>query len=1088
MARRAQGWLAGFHRWLLLSLMGLFFAQILVGQVRPACRTFEVTQQLYQQLNITPEKLRQTFGETSRQLGRELPSLFYGGLGTSLVPSNGLVGTIRVLHIMVNILNADPQTQRLVPRLQFDPTHTPGYYNDLLFNEANPNSMASFFREASYGKLRIVGDTLGPVSVTLPLTVQTRTQDQQTIVVIAYISNFPSLSVTQSIVQQALNALDSTVDFSRYDSDGDGRIDALLITFAADVRAKPPNGDLTLDPTAGAFTVRWGVARRINPSLPPFATTADGVVVDAPVFVHEVFSNYGFGTYAHELGHVFGLPDLYNPQSLTQVDPGLWSTMATGDRFEAPGSPINPLRPGGFAAHYDPWSKLVFGWLTPVEVVRTVGTVTIPAYSDQPIAYRLWAFGSVNQPEYFLVVNRQRRGFDRFLPASGLNIFHIDRSILRDPALFFNNTVQSNPSRKGVDLVDADGRNDMDDAVPNVGAFNWTNFGFIGWQRGNWGDDGDPFPGSTNKRQFTFVTTPSSASYAGQDTGIRVVDINPQGDGSVQVTLRLEIKPQIVIISPQEGEQVLTNRPALQAQFITPFGAPADIDPSSIQVRLDGNLIALPQGALDETRQVLTVPLTDPTDPALPLAIGNHTVEVRASNRAGVSADPVSVSFSVARFTLTVKRSGGQPIPTTLMVSLPYDFAQALAGHDRPSFVFGPALGGIARWGVLNAAGVQGYRFEGEFVEALRPGRAYWVRLTNDALLQIDAPDVDRTKSFRIANEPIWDLNEFDVGWQQIGNPFPSPVPASSVQVQLPDGRVLPLADAITQGFLLGTVFRFNANLNAYQAIDATQWTLLPFEGYWIFKQRPCSLLVAPPAPTRRLAVAAMTQLSRPSIATLEIWGEKAEMPYRLTITRAGAPIPAPPAAPGMTAWGGLRGDGRGDLPLMEVPDQPRRWTLLLHSQQPRQTVTLRWQVNGGLSTRLRLIDPKTLQGVPLVGRGERNFQTDEKGQRLLVLQIMGDSPLPLRFVDVRVTKMRGQGFLIQGRLSAPAHLWAEVRTLTGRLVTVLPTPNEPTTRLGLRWDGRGADSFAPMGGVFLLHLRARDLEGRETRRVVVLR
>jgi hypothetical protein len=330
----------GRRLWLILLLIGLWIPASM-GQQRPRCRTFEVTQQLYRQFNITSEKIRQTFGAEGRQVGRELPSLFYGGLGTGLVPTNGLVGTVRVLHIMVNVINADPQTQQLVPRLQFDPAATPGYFNDLLFNEANPDSMASFFREVSYGKLRLVGETVGPVSVNLPLTVQTRTAGNQTIVVIAYIANLSSLSVLRSMLQQALNAIDSSVDFSRFDSDRDGRIDAVIVTFAADERAKPPNGDLSLDPTSGAFTVPWGVLRRLNPSLPPFATTADGVVVDAPVFVHEVegikkspqdlASN--FGTYAHELGHVFGLPDLYNPQSLTQVDPGGWSVMATGERL-----------------------------------------------------------------------------------------------------------------------------------------------------------------------------------------------------------------------------------------------------------------------------------------------------------------------------------------------------------------------------------------------------------------------------------------------------------------------------------------------------------------------------------------------------------------------------------------------------------------------------------------------------------------------------------------------------------------------------------------------------------------------------------
>jgi hypothetical protein len=55
-------------------------------------------------------------------------------------------------------------------------------------------------------------------------------------------------------------------------------------------------------------------------------------------------------------------------------------------------------------------------------------------------------------------------------------------------------------------------------------------------------------------------------------------------------------------------------------------------------------------------------------------------------------------------------------------------------------------------------------------------------------------------------------------------------------------------------------------------------------------------------------------------------------------------------------------------------------------------------------------------------------------------------------------------------------------------LVTVLPTPDQPSHRLTLRWDGQGTQGLTPSSGIFLLHLRARDLDGRETQRVVVLR
>ncbi|GBC99454.1 hypothetical protein HRbin17_01978 [bacterium HR17] len=1081
MSWRCCGWLTVLGRWRLAAVFIVLWltGHGATGQSR--CRTYWVTRQMFQQANITPQRLAQTFGAVPRQVGRELPPSFYGGLGSALVPTNGLVGTVRVLHILVNVINSDPSTQQLVPRLQFDPTHTPDYYNNLLFNEGNPDSMASFFREVSYGRLRLVGETLGPVAANLPLTVQTQNNQVR----IAYISNLSNNATVQSLVQQALNGLDSVVDFARYDGDGDGRIDALLVTFAADVRAKPPSGDLTLDPTSGAFTVPWGVARRVNPMLPPFATTQDGVAVDVVALVHEVDSTYGFGTYAHELGHVFGLPDLYSPQNENQVDPGLWSTMAVGDRFEAPGRPLNPMRPGGFAVHYDPWCKVVWGWLTPVEVVRTVGTVTVPAYADQPVAYRIWAFGSVNQPEYFLVVNRQLRGFDRFLPTSGLNIFHIDRSILWDPARFFNNAVQANASRKGVDLVDADGRNDMDDAVPNIGTFNWSNFGFLGWQRGNWGDDGDPFPGRLNKTQFSFTTVPSSASYTGQDSGIVIENITPQGDGSVQLTVRLAIKPQAVIVSPRDGERVFTRRPLLQVQFVTPSGAPADIAPNAITVKVDGRDFPFNAAeAFDENRQLLNLPLGDPNDPTRPLPLGTHTVQVRATTKAGITVDPVQATFVVDIRRLAFNQQGNG----VRMISLPYDFALN-PSLGAPAFVLGNAFARIARWGVLDAVNqLYGYHVFGAFVDHFVPGRAYWVQLTADATFYIEGTTVDRTQPFRITNEPVWDRNALDRGWQQIGNPFPFSVDATAIQVVTLDGTLMSLSEAVSRQIIGDTVFSFTGNpTSPYLSIPIADWVMEPFEGYWLLKRQPCSLIVAPsPSIRRRLA----PLVSSPSVI-VEVWGEGASLPYRLAVHRDAFTVPAPPPAPGMTGWASFVSPTRGALPLMEVSLKThRQWTVVVQSHAPRQKVTLRWRLPSALRDgRLVLVDPQTLQTVSLAVPGSLTVTTDEQGQKTLTLRWVAEDGLPLRIVDVRWTKLRGQGVLIQARLTAPAQVQAEIRTLTGRLVRLLP-PTEPSrSAVQWVWDGRGADGRPlALTTPLLLHLRARDLAGRETQRVVILR
>lgn len=1038
------------------------------------CRTAEIMQKILKDLRISPEKLRSRLEKLApkRQAGFELPSIFYGGLGSGLYPQNGLIGTVRALHIMVRPLHPD-----VIP----DPRHTVSYYNKLLFDERDPDSLSSFFRETSYGRFRLVGDSYGWLTVDVP----TATSGQVTFIVDWIIA-----------LQPALNQLAKVVDFSRYDSDGDRLLDLVIMTVASDPDTRPPDGIPWADPSFGAFAVPQGLFRKFLDldffQLPPLARTSDGFYVDCAFFVHETLSVLpGHGVYAHEAGHHFGMPDLYNTYDPFQVDPGCWATMATGERFEAPGRPINPLRPGGFPAHYDPWNKLIWGWVRPIEVTGEAGTVTIPPYSEQPVAYRLWSHGSSTQDEYFLVVNRQLRGFDRFLPTSGLNIFHVDRSLLSDMFLNLINNVQRDREHKAIDLMDADGRSDMDFSAVLFQAFDWTTFGFAGWYRGNWGDDGDPFPGRMGRRRFGFfvlpdgsVERPSSISYSGFDSGVRVLDIHPLGDGSIQAKLSVAVQPQALFLSPREGDLVFTTRPLLQVQFTAPFIGSSDIDPVTITVLVNGQPMTIANFAdvFDSGKQLLTFPLSDPLNPTEPLPSGSYTVGVQAKNRAGVTLATADVTFNIGRLQLPM------PPLRLAMISFPYDFSLAPSGRDTPSYILGILTPRIARYGVLNPIGnVYGYWYFGEFVERFVPGRAYWVRLDSDTLLAIDAPDVDRSKPFRIANEHIWDLNAADVGWQQVGNPFSFPVDASAIRVQLPNGSVLSLGEAIRQRILLNTVYFWTGT--DYFAVPIENWVMAPFAGYWIYKFRPCSLVIMP-SPASRLHATTPSFFTRHPSLSIEIWGNDAELPYQLALKREGEPIPAPPATPGMTAWAYFLCTGHRGLGMKEVALPNRtRWNLVVQSSQPNSSVTLRWRGQTNLKGyQVFITDPQTHQTVSLKGSGELKVTTDENGTRLLVLQTRTVHELPLRIVNLQVTRLGKGGFIIRCALTSPAKVQGEIRTLTGRLVKVLPANDEMKTSVQLFWDGRGMEGQILPSNPLLLTVRAKDEQGRETQRVVVLR
>jgi immune inhibitor A len=112
---------------------------------------------------------------------------------------------------------------------------------------------------------------------------------------------------------------------------------------------------------------------------------------------------------------------------------------------------------------------------------------------------RLWKDGSMGN-EYFLVENRQKIQFDKFLPNEGLLIWHIDDST----------PTNSTETHYKVALVQADARKDLELNV-------------------NRGDAGDCYPGSAGNKSFDNNSNPNSKSYAGLSTCVSVTNISAPG-------------------------------------------------------------------------------------------------------------------------------------------------------------------------------------------------------------------------------------------------------------------------------------------------------------------------------------------------------------------------------------------------------------------------------------------------------------------------------------------------------------------------------------------------------------------------------
>jgi len=162
----------------------------------------------------------------------------------------------------------------------------------------------------------------------------------------------------------------------------------------------------------------------------------------------------------------------------------------------------NPFSP----QFLDPWHRYYMGWVSPV-VISSLGNYTVN-YAEGPSntnsVYKIW----INTPnEYFLIENRQKTGWDSILPGSGLLIYHIDESVTTDNDKEWYPPDHMSSGHYFCALEQADGRWDLE-------------------RNSNNGDEGDPWPGSTNKTSFGNSSTPNSNSYSGAITNIIVSDIS----------------------------------------------------------------------------------------------------------------------------------------------------------------------------------------------------------------------------------------------------------------------------------------------------------------------------------------------------------------------------------------------------------------------------------------------------------------------------------------------------------------------------------------------------------------------------------
>jgi immune inhibitor A len=295
-------------------------------------------------------------------------------------------------------------------------TQAASHYEKLLFDRANPGSMATFYHELSYGKLAVQGKVTGWLRAAKPYSHYTAGESGTG-------TNFPQN--TPGLLQEALTLYCKSNSLAPFDLNADGYIDGLFLVHAGAGAEAEPNPNKRADMI---WSHKW--------TLPaPF--TNNGVKAFAYFTAPE---DGRLGVFAHEFGHFLGLPDLYDTSYRSQGI-GDWCLMAGGSWNGN----------GDVPARMSAWCLATLGWIKPINV-KVAATLKLDTLVNDPAAcFRLWTAGAKSN-EYFLLENRQRKGRDAGLPGSGLALWHVDES----------QSDNTNPIAYRVALVQADGKRDLE--------------------------------------------------------------------------------------------------------------------------------------------------------------------------------------------------------------------------------------------------------------------------------------------------------------------------------------------------------------------------------------------------------------------------------------------------------------------------------------------------------------------------------------------------------------------------------------------------------------------------------------------------
>ena len=336
--------------------------------------------------------------------------------------------------------------------------------NEPGFNEGNfKGSVADYFKAQSNGKFEMNFDVMGPYTLGEQAYYGKNEGGQQDVNVQAMISGCLGKAAAEGI------------DFSPYDWDGDGEMEMVFVVYAGRGEATG-GGDNTIWPHKGRMTnsVKCGNKTLINYACSNELSTSNEVD--------------GIGTICHEFSHCFGYPDAYDVNYTGLYGMGTWDLMCQGNYNG------NGFTPAGYTAY----EKYAAGWITPIELKENTSVSGIKPLADDGDAYIFK--NPNNSDEYYLIENRQQKGWDAGLAGSGIIINHIDYNLKAWNYNIPNSMMAGINDHERITLIPAD----------NI--------------KSNKNEENDPWPYG-NKNRLANNTTPACDTYNLNTDGTKLMNI-----------------------------------------------------------------------------------------------------------------------------------------------------------------------------------------------------------------------------------------------------------------------------------------------------------------------------------------------------------------------------------------------------------------------------------------------------------------------------------------------------------------------------------------------------------------------------------